>query len=274
MTFQIQFDPAPQPPGWLIAVESNGQLQANSGHGRLQQRVLTAVADLNVDGLIYIGSWLGAPVWLQPAQLRPTQAEATESLNLRALADTCCADEFALCARAMQLAHWRDTHQFCGRCGANTVLSKTELCFLCNQCGEAYFPRIAPCVIGVVARGDELLLASHHRHKAGRYSLLAGFIEAGESAEAAFAREVAEEVGVCIHNIRYVASQPWPYPSQLMLGFFADYLRGDFALDPTEILHANWFHPSALPDIPSNFSIAGKLIRAFLTERGYSTSHL
>ncbi|RYZ79526.1 MAG: NAD(+) diphosphatase, partial [Moraxellaceae bacterium] len=129
---------------------------------------------------------------------------------------------------------------------------------------------ISPCVIGLISRGDELLLAAHHRHKPGRYSLLAGFIEAGETAEEAFSREVFEEVGLRINNIRYVASQPWPYPSQLMLGFFADYQSGEIMPDPSEILDAAWFHPTQLPDIPSNVSIAGKLIRAFLAERGFS----
>jgi NAD+ diphosphatase len=161
-------------------------------------------------------------------------------------------------------------HQFCGRCGAKTVLSSDELCCLCTQCAATYFPRISPCVIGLVSRGDELLLAAHQRHKPGRYSLLAGFIEAGETAEEAFAREVLEEVGVRIGQVCYVASQPWPYPSQLMLGFFAEYLDGDITLDTREIQHAAWFHPSELPDIPSSVSIAGKLIRTFLAQRGYS----
>ena len=265
MSFQLQFQAAPNGPGWLIRLQACGDfLIVNSSVSGIAS-LLTACHGPLGEEFIYLGHWHEQPLWLQQDEV----SEA-ERASLRSLADTFSPAEFAVCSRALQLMHWRHMHRFCGRCGANTELSATELCCHCPQCGASFYPRISPCVIGLVSRGDELLLASHHRHKAGRYSLLAGFIEAGESAEEAFAREVFEEVGVRIDEIRYVASQPWPYPSQLMLGFFAEYKSGEIDPEPNEILHAAWFHPSNLPDIPSGVSIAGKLIRAFLVERGYA----
>ena len=163
--------------------------------------------------LTYLGHWANQPVWMCEAG-----GTALEAVSLRSLADLLTPPSSLWGARHAIVALAAHA-PFCGRCGTATELSSTELCCQCPSCGASFYPRISPCVIGLVSRGDELLLACHHRHKAGRYSLLAGFIEAGESAEEAFAREVFEEVGIGIQQIRYWASQPWPYPSQLMLGF-------------------------------------------------------
>jgi NAD+ diphosphatase len=266
MSFRVHFNPSPDGPGWLLKLRANGEfVQVLPEVSGIESLLISCPGrDQYQTDFIHLGQWCDSPIWLQ-------QDDNTvgESVNLRHLADRFSAAEFALCSRAMQLIHWRLSHRFCGSCGAGTELSNTELCCTCPSCGAMFYPRIAPCVIGLVSRGDELLLAAHQRHKPGRYSLLAGFIEAGETAEEAFAREVFEEVGVRISQIRYVASQPWPYPSQLMLGFFAEYQGGEITPDTNEIQHAAWFHPTQLPDIPSNTSIAGKLIRAFLAERGY-----
>lgn len=267
MNFQLQFQSAPTGPGWLISLSASGDfLMVNPAEVGLG-RFMSPYCGPATAHLTYLGHWANQPVWMCEAG-----GKALEAVSLRSLADLLTPAEFALGARAMQLLHWRHMHRFCGRCGTATELSSTELCCQCPSCGASFYPRISPCVIGLVSRGDELLLACHHRHKAGRYSLLAGFIEAGESAEEAFAREVFEEVGIGIQQIRYWASQPWPYPSQLMLGFFADYASGEISPDSSEIAHAAWFHPNHLPDIPSGFSIAGKLIRAFLQQRGYHSA--
>lgn len=265
MTFQLRYQAAPQGPGWLIKLRASGDfLITNPSAGGIA-RLLSPYQGPASAELTYLGLWCDQPVWL-----REDEVSAADTASLRSLADSLSAEEFAVGSRAMQLLHWRHMHRYCGRCGTATQLSSTELCCHCLSCGASFYPRISPCVIGLVSRGDELLLACHHRHKAGRYSLLAGFIEVGESAEEAFAREVFEEVGIRIRQIRYSASQPWPYPSQLMLGFFAEYASGEIAPDTSEIVHAAWFHPNHLPDIPSSVSIAGKLIRTFLRERGYN----
>lgn len=264
MSFQLHFQAAPTGPGWVIHLRASGDFVLINPDASGIAGILSPYSGPQDSGHIYLGLWQQKPIWMQQDDDR-----VGDNLSLRSLADTLGVAEFSLCSRAMQLLHWRQMHRFCGRCGAATVISARELCCHCPSCGGSFFPRISPCVIGLVSRGDELLLAAHHRHKAGRYSLLAGFIEVGESAEEAFAREVFEEVGIRIEQIRYAASQPWPYPSQLMLGFFAEYASGEIAPDANEILHAAWFHPQHLPDIPSGVSIAGKLIRTFLAARGY-----
>ena len=131
----------------------------------------------------------------------------------------------------------------------------------CMPCGTTNYPRIAPCIIVLVTRGEEMLLARNVNHPGGMYSTLAGFIEAGETPEETLVREVHEEVGVTVRNLRYYQSQSWPFPNQLMLGFFAEYEGGDIVCDPTEIADAQWFHPSELPLIPPSTSVAGQLIK-------------
>jgi NAD+ diphosphatase len=131
----------------------------------------------------------------------------------------------------------------------------------CAACRSLLYPRIAPCVIVLVTRGEEMLLARNARFPRPMYSTLAGFIEPGESAEDTLRREIREEVGVEIGESRYFASQPWPFPNQLMLGFFADYAGGELVPDGDEIAEAGWYHPRDLPPVPPPTSIAGQLIR-------------
>jgi NAD+ diphosphatase len=131
----------------------------------------------------------------------------------------------------------------------------------CDPCDAINYPRIAPCVIVLVTRDEELLLARNVNFPQPMYSTLAGFIEAGETAEETLVREVREEVGIEVGNLRYFQSQSWPFPNQLMLGFFADYTGGDIVCDQTEIADARWFRPSDLPMIPPPASVSGQLIR-------------
>ena len=135
----------------------------------------------------------------------------------------------------------------------------------CTACGKEYYPRINPCIIVLITRGDKILLARSSRRGTDFYSCLAGFIEPGESAEQAVRREVFEEVGLQVTNIRYTGSQPWPFPSQLMLGFYADYLDGEINPDPEEIADADWYAVDQLPKVPSpRISIAGQLIETYV----------
>jgi NAD+ diphosphatase len=168
---------------------------------------------------------------------------------------------FALAGRASQLLDWERDHQFCGRCGNRMSVDAVERAMRCEPCRTISYPRIAPCVIVLVTRGEEMLLARNVNFPQPMYSTLAGFIEAGETAEATLKREVREEVGVEVTNLRYFQSQSWPFPNQLMLGFFADYAGGDIACDASEIADARWFHYSELPMIPPASSISGQLIQ-------------
>ena len=168
---------------------------------------------------------------------------------------------FALAGRAQQLLAWDRENAFCGRCGESMGSHKQERARVCEPCGTLVYPRIAPCVIVLVSRGEEMLLARNANFPIEMFSTLAGFIEAGESVEECLQREVKEEVGVDVENIRYFSSQSWPFPNQLMLGFFAEYSGGEIVCEDEEIAEAHWFRADNLPNIPPVQSISGQLIR-------------
>ncbi|MCH8551184.1 MAG: NAD(+) diphosphatase [Natronospirillum sp.] len=175
---------------------------------------------------------------------------------------------FAVASRAVQMMTWRRQHRYCGQCGRPTEAGRGEHFRFCEPCELRFYPRINPCIIVLVVRGDEVLLAQGTRHRtSGWYSTLAGFMEPGESAEQAVHREVAEEVGVTLGRLRYMNSQTWPFPHQLMLGFIAEYESGDICLDPSEIARASWFPIDALPSHPPVHSISGWLISQYVKER-------
>jgi NAD+ diphosphatase len=180
----------------------------------------------------------------------------------------------SLAGRAKQVAHWDRDHQFCGRCGAVTELAAGERARRCPRCGLTHYPRISPAIIIAVTRqteaGEQILLARNHRFPAGRYSVVAGFVEAGETLEECAVREVQEEVGIRIANIRYFGSQPWPFPNSLMIGFTADYAGGDINLEDSEIADAQWFSPTNLPQLPPKISIARRLIDSYLARQQHA----
>ena len=173
---------------------------------------------------------------------------------------------FALAGRASQVLDWERDHQFCGRCGGRMQVDTQERAMRCGACDTINYPRIAPCVIVLVTHGEELLLARNANFPRPMYSTLAGFIEAGETVEETLVREVREEVGVEVSNMRYFRSQSWPFPNQLMLGFFAEYAGGEIICDPREIADARWFHYRELPMIPPASSVAGQLIRHYIDQ--------
>jgi NAD+ diphosphatase len=177
---------------------------------------------------------------------------------------------WGLAGRALQIIEWDRTHQYCGRCGAATEQMPTERARRCPVCGLTNYPRLAPAVIVAVVRHSDaaatLLLARNHRFPAGFYSVVAGFVEPGESLEECVHREVAEEVGVQVSNLRYFGSQPWPFPHSLMVGFTAEYAGGDIALEEAEIADAQWFAAGNLPLLPPKMSIARQLIDWFVAE--------
>ncbi|NJN83476.1 MAG: NAD(+) diphosphatase [Caldilineaceae bacterium] len=175
---------------------------------------------------------------------------------------------FQIAGRAIQVVSWDRTHQFCGRCGSPTETAAQERAKVCVQCGLMNFPRLSPAIIIAIVRRDgpqpRLLMARNHRFPEGLYSVIAGFVEPGESLEECAHREVYEEVGVRIKNVRYFASQPWPFPNSLMIGFTADFDGGDFELEEAEIADARWFTADDLPLLPGKISIARRLIDWFV----------
>lgn len=172
---------------------------------------------------------------------------------------------FAIAGRAFQVLEWERNHRFCGRCGVPTdAHPQGERARVCPACRLSSYPRINPCVIVAVTRGEEILLARAQRFTRPMFSTLAGFVEAGESAEETLHREVMEEVGVRVGNLRYFGSQSWPFPNNLMLGFHADYAGGELSIQEEEIAEAGFFRYDDLPPIPPAGSIAHALIQDFV----------
>lgn len=210
----------------------------------------------------FVGYWQGQPCFaVEVDNIVDLDTLRFQSGSLYHLLGRVDDDLFALAGRASQLLDWERDHRYCGRCGGPMMRADGERAMRCGDCQTLQYPRISPCVITLVTRGDELLLAQSARFRRPMYSTLAGFIEAGESVEDTLRREVREEVGVEVQNLRYFASQSWPFPNQLMLGFFAEYAGGELRLDDEEIADAGWFRAEELPPVPPPSSIAGQLIR-------------
>lgn len=165
---------------------------------------------------------------------------------------------------------WQTTHRFCGGCGAAMQNANKERARECPQCQQLSYPRISPCAMVLITKGEKILLARSPHFLPDVYSVLAGFIEPGESVEQAIAREVYEEVGLQVSDIQYQQSQPWPFPDSLMLGFTAQHTAGDIKPDNIEIEDAQWFSRSELPKLPSKFSIARQLVEAWLKGSGHT----
>lgn len=213
------------------------------------------------ENALLIGDWHGSPCYAAEIERLPENISG-ELVPVRGLFGLGGAEAFAIAARASQLLDWQKNHHFCGRCGTPMVRKPTEFAMACPSCSLLNYPRISPAVMVLIERGDELLLARSPYFREGMFSALAGFVEAGETLEQCAHREVREEVGVAITNLRYFRSQPWPFPDSLMIAFFADYVSGDITPDPSEIEAAGWFPRSALPPLPDPVSIARQLIDA------------
>ena len=165
---------------------------------------------------------------------------------------------------AVQIVEWDRRHQFCSSCGTKTDYKQGVRAKECPRCGHLSFPRISPAVIVAVERDGKLLLARGSRFATEMYSVLAGFVEPGETLEETVMREVKEEVGIEVTDIRYFGSQPWPFPDSLMVAFTARYAGGEISIDREEIVDAGWFTADDLPRIPDKISIARRLIDWFV----------
>jgi NAD+ diphosphatase len=217
---------------------------------------------------IILGSLGEQLAWAVGVDHQSEAPPGTCFVPLRALAAQVPEDRWALAGRAVQLVEWARTSRYCGRCGAATVASPGERGMRCPACSLVAYPRLAPAIITLVERGDEVLLANGRAFGAPMYSCLAGFVEPGETLEGAVRREVAEEVGVELGEVRYFGSQPWPFPHSLMIGFLAQWTAGDIVLEETEIADAGWFSAGAMPMIPPRMSIARSLIDDWLRRQG------
>jgi NAD+ diphosphatase len=215
------------------------------------------------DEVLRVGEWEGLPCYAADLTQLP-EIPSGEAIPLRAIFQTGGAEVFALAGRATQLLDWQKNHRYCGHCGSATLIKSGELAMECTRCGLLAYPRISPAVMVLVRDGDKLLLARSPHFKPGVFSALAGFVEPGETLEECAIREVREEVGIEIANLRYFHSQPWPFPNSLMIAFFADYAGGTITPDPKEIEAAEWFALDSLPTLPDPISISRRLIDAAL----------
>jgi len=166
----------------------------------------------------------------------------TELIDVRAIAPAIAAGEAAILAEARSLLDWHARHRFCAQCGSPTNVAAAGWVRRCPACRASHFPRTDPVVIMLVIRGERALLGRNRRRPGARFSCLAGFVEPGETLEEAVRREVREESGIRCGRVRYVATQPWPFPSSLMIGFLAEALTEEITVDPEELAEARWFH--------------------------------
>jgi len=176
-------------------------------------------------------------------------------------------EDIVLMGRANQLLHWIRSNKYSGYTGQLNQFNEKEQAMYCDATSSMIYPQIAPCVLAMITKGDEILLARNNLFPEGLFSVLAGFIEVSESAEETVEREVMEEVGIKVKNIEYVGSQPWPFPSQLMLGFKCEHDSGEIVIDENEIVEAGWFSVDNLPYVPPTTSLSGKLINLFVEDR-------
>ena len=211
----------------------------------------------------YLGTLDGHCCYAAELEQGGSTTEGFEFKDLRALFGRIPEDLVWIAGRANQLVDWNQAHRYCGSCGHLTENKKDERAKICPHCGLINYPRLSPAIIAAVIKDRRILLARNHRFRGPFYSVLAGFVEPGETLEECVRREIREEVGISVKNIRYFGSQPWPFPNSLMIGFVADYAAGEIAVDRSEIMEAAWFSANHLPKIPPKMSIARRLIDWF-----------
>ena len=194
--------------------------------------------------------------------------------DLREVGLSLSREEGGILAYSRALAQWHKTHKFCGRCGGKTESQSAGHVRRCSNCGAEHFPRTDPAVIMLVSYGEKVCLARKSDWPKDRFSVLAGFVEPGETPEGAVIREVKEEVGLAVTNVRYHSAQPWPFPANLMLGYFAEAESDEISIDDIEIEEAKWvtredLEPEALAyfENPTSVSIARRLIADWVTKK-------
>lgn len=207
---------------------------------------------------------------------RPLVAESSDSakcpdfrqMSLRSSFDFLSLEEYQMAGKAREILYWDTTTKFCGVCGG-PMKKDSDISKKCTCCGKQVWPALATAIIVRITRQvqdhEEVLMVRAHNFRGNHYGLVAGFVETGESLEECLVREVKEEVGLCVKNIRYFGSQPWPYPSGLMVGFTAEYASGEVTLQRSELADGAWFRADALPPLPGKVSLARRLIDDWLT---------
>jgi NAD+ diphosphatase len=257
----------PEASGYWLIVQHQGLVVVPDGEGfRLPTGPRPAVLDGAPAEPFWLGTFNGIPCWTAALPREATLPAGLRRETLVPMQGTKLPDELlSLGGMAMQALWWESTSGHCPRCGERTERIGGEWGKRCPKCHYEHYPHLHPAVIVLVRDGDRCLLARKAEWAPGRYALVAGFVDNGESLEGAVRREVKEEVGVDVDDVRYVGSQNWPFPSQLMVGFVARYTGGDVTVDREELEDARWFPVGQLPIRPSRHSIAGFILQNYAT---------
>jgi NAD+ diphosphatase len=238
----------------------NGNLLVEKKEDRFQIPLTKELNGIRPIRKQYLGTYNDIDCYSAEAENDKIQSEKTEYHELRSLYGSLEEDFYLIAGKAVQIVNWDKTHQYCGQCGSKTITKSDERAKVCNNCGFMSFPRISPAIIVAVVNEGKLLLAHANHFKNNMYSVIAGFVEAGETLEECVKREVFEEVGINVKNVKYFGSQSWPFPNSLMVAFTAEYESGEIKVDGVEIAHAYWFGKDNLPNIPTGISISRRLI--------------
>lgn len=252
--YQIDFSDTLKPTDgdYLFIFNENRQLYLNN-----DKQLPESIDNFNVNFCLFIGTYKNRNAFVVNVD------ETAEFYDLREVYEI-SHDMYHIAGKAVLVNDWYISHRFCGRCATPTQLDEKDMMLKCPSCGQVHYPRIAPAIIVAIRKGRELLMAKHSYHDNIRYALIAGFVEPGETIEEAVHREVLEEVGIKIKNLKYKKSQSWPFPNSLMLGFSAEYESGDIKVDGDEILKAKWFKKDEIIRYDSDISISDWLIQEFI----------
>jgi NAD+ diphosphatase len=285
MEFRSAYDPGRSPApgaGELYFVFQDNKLLHRPSGGSVE---LPAVLPEGCAWISYIGVLGGRPCFAadRPAEAPDDKARQMSDLayggqpepgprdelaadTLRALFGKLPRELMQAAYYAQHLVHWNRTSRHCGGCGSTNREKPDERAKLCPACAAVVYPRISPAVITAILRGKKILLARNKRFPLPIYSLIAGFVEPGETLEDCVRREVREEVGLEVDQVSYFGSQPWPFPDSLMLGFTARWAGSEIRLDDKELLDAGWFSPPEMPRLPFGDSISRRIINWYLEE--------
>lgn len=268
-TFVSSPTPPPEPsqPTWWFAFVGN-KLLVHLKDDEYQIPYLTDLIEIDLTPIRtqFLGTLDGHPCYSAELNQDTAVPPNMTLLGLRELYGKLDDDLFGSSGRAFQIMEWDRTHQYCGHCATPMTRLVGDRAKRCPNCELVNYPRLSPAIIVLISRGDKVLLARAPRFPQSMFSVLAGFVEPGESLEETLIREVREEVGIEVKDIRYFGSQPWPFPNSLMIGFTAIYAGGEIVVEPAEIAEAAWFHKHDLPKVPSKLSIARKLIDWFVAQ--------
>jgi NAD+ diphosphatase len=266
MNFKPDFIPThhhSEPALWFAFYQGRLLTRINGDRFRIPDEVDLETLQVTPAHKLYLGSLDGRPCYAGALEPAPSINSDFKLTNLRALFGRLPETVIWIAGRGNHLLHWHLTNRFCGKCGHPTDDKADERAKICPQCHYTKYPRLSPAVIVAIVKDNKILLARNRNFKGSFYSVLAGFVEPGESLEQCVKREIKEEVGIRVKNVRYFGSQPWPFPDSLMVGFLSDYASGEIVVDGSEIIEAAWFTKDELPQVPPKISIARQLIDWF-----------